>query len=129
MWNLLIVDDDFSTRKLLNRTLHRRSMVDHAVNGREALAAYSMSQEHQDPYHAILLDISMPEMDGIEALKEIRRQEAFHGVPEGFGVPIVMISGRTDREAEAREAGCNDFMEKPISPSDLLKKLREIIQT
>jgi len=125
MWQILIVDDDFNTRKMLNRILHRRALVDHAVNGLEAMTAYEFSLHHHEPYDVILLDITMPEMDGVAVLKEIRNREAAMGVPAGEGVPIIMVTGRTDKRAVCAELGCNDYMDKPVSPTQLLGGIRK----
>lgn len=127
MWHILIVDDDFSTRKILNRILHRRALVDHAVDGAEAMMAYELSIHHQDPYDLILLDITMPKIDGTQVLKEIRSREKGFGLDPDEIVPIIMVTGRTEMEAHCRELGCNDYMVKPISPGNLLRNIRKLI--
>ncbi len=128
MWKVLIVDDDFSTRKLMNRILHRRALVDHAINGREALEAYTLSVIHMEPYDAILLDVSMPEMDGLEVLTEIRRQEESARIPEEKRVPIIMITGRTETMMASFQLGCDDYLIKPVEPRMLLNKLRKFAE-
>lgn len=79
-----------------------------AKNGREAV---DFAMEHKPD--AILMDIKMPVMDGIEALKEIRRHTA--------ELPVIMQTAYafdTDRRT-AEEAGCNGFITKPVMPREL----------
>ncbi len=129
MYNVLIVDDDFSTRKLMNRILHRKAMVDHAVSGREALEAYNLSMSQADPYDAILLDITMPDMEGTDVLEDIRNRESVRGVPSGKGVPIIMVTGRKDKMMQSFGHGCDDYLIKPISPSALMGKIRKLVDS
>ncbi len=124
MWNILIVDDDFSTRKLLNRVLQRRANVDHAANGKEALYAYELSLTHRDPYDVILLDVTMPELNGDQVLEEIRRREK----PQGGHVPIIMVTGREDCMDACFELGCDAYLLKPVSPSSLLQNIRQLVE-
>ena len=127
MLNILIVDDDFSTRKLLNRILQRKAVVDHAVSGREALEAFSLSVSQCDPYDAILLDITMPDMDGNLVLNEIRSQEKNRGITMGKGVPIIMVTGRKDMMMQSFGDGCDDYLIKPFSPTILMDKIRKLV--
>ncbi len=124
MWNVLIVDDDFSTRKLMNRMLQRKATVDHAANGREALFAYELSVTHQEPYDVILLDVTMPDLNGDVVLEEIRRREK----PQGSRVPIIMVTGRQDCMTTCFEKGCDAYLVKPVSPSNLLQNIRQLVE-
>ena len=124
MWKILVVDDDFGTRKLMNRILHRKGFVDQAVSGREALGAFMMSQDYSEPYDIILLDVTMPDMDGVEVLKEIRKLEASRGSQP---VPIIMVTGRKDTMMNSFGSGCNEYLIKPISPKILLDKVKQLI--
>ncbi|HEU0264763.1 MAG TPA: response regulator, partial [Geobacterales bacterium] len=72
---ILIVEDDFVSRVLLKKLLGVLGDCDMAVNGREALAAFDLAWEEKRPYELICLDIMMPEMNGHEALKQIRERE------------------------------------------------------
>ena len=76
---VLIAEDDFISRKLLNTLLAPFGEVDIAANGKEAFTAVKMAIENNHPYDLICLDILMPELDGIMALKKI----------SGFGILFI----------------------------------------
>ena len=76
----LVVEDDFTSRFLLQTILSTYGECHGAVNGREALEAYKASKEKGEPFDLICLDIMMPEMDGQEVLKEIRDIEKEEGL-------------------------------------------------
>ncbi len=76
----LIVEDDFTSRVLLQEVLKRDGTVHIAVNGKEAVDAVRAAMDAGEPYDLICLDIMMPEMDGYEALKEIRAIEESRGI-------------------------------------------------
>lgn len=105
---ILISEDVESNYKLLEIILKKEYDLLWAKNGREAVD-YAFSA-HPD---AVLMDIKMPVMDGIEALKEIRRHNAT--------LPVIMQTAYafdTDRRI-AEEAGCNGFITKPVMPREL----------
>jgi two-component system, chemotaxis family, chemotaxis protein CheY len=74
------VEDDFATRLLLQTFLSRYGECHIAVNGREALEAFGSALERGEGYDLIFMDIMMPEMDGREALRQVRAAEAAHGI-------------------------------------------------
>ena len=105
---ILIAEDVESNYKLLEIILKKEYDLLWAKNGREAV---DFAMEHKPD--AILMDIKMPVMDGIEALKEIRRHTA--------ELPVIMQTAYafdTDRRT-AEEAGCNGFITKPVMPHEL----------
>ena len=71
----LIVEDDFTSRVVMQKILKDQGPVHIAVNGKEAVEAARLAVETNDPYNLICLDIMMPEMDGHQALKQIRMVE------------------------------------------------------
>lgn len=105
---ILIAEDVESNYKLLEIILKKEYDLLWAKNGREAV---DFAMEHKPD--AILMDIKMPVMDGIEALKEIRRYTA--------ELPVIMQTAYafdTDHRT-AEEAGCNGFITKPVMPREL----------
>ena len=106
---ILIAEDVESNYKLLEIILKKEYNLLWAKNGKEAVE-YALA-EHPD---AVLMDIKMPVMDGIEALKEIRRHTT--------ELPVIMQTAYafdTDRRI-AEEAGCNNgFITKPVMPREL----------
>jgi two-component system chemotaxis response regulator CheY len=110
---ILVVDDASLVRMYYRDALERAGYeVDEALNGLEALERLLMS-----PPDLLLVDINMPQMDGLTFLKLLRRQEGAVA-----GIPAVVISteaGDQDRAA-ARAAGANFYLVKPLTPEALI---------
>ena len=97
--------------------------IDCAENGREALKMYS---ENPERYDLIFMDIQMPEMDGLEATRNIRSLDS---APEGKAVPIIAMTAnvfRTEIE-KCLDAGMNDHVGKPLEFEKVLEKLRKYL--
>jgi len=115
---ILVVDDEQDIRSSLQRILEYEGMVfTEAASGSEALERVAAF----DP-DAVLLDIKMPRMDGLEVLAELRKRK-----PE---LPVVMISGHgtIGTAVEATKLGAFDFMEKPLERERVLLVLRNALQ-
>jgi len=125
---ILIAEDDFTSRRLLQKMLEPFGNSDVAVNGQEAVAAFEAAQDQGRPYQLICLDIMMPEMDGQQVLKIIRRREKELGVKPRDEVKVLMTTA-LDQPHDVVEAfyrgGCTDYLVKPIEKKNLLVKLRE----
>ena len=108
---VLIVDDGLANLKLIRLILTRAGAeVTTAVNGLEAIQAF----EKQD-FSLVYMDMQMPVMDGYTATKQLREN--------GHDVPIIALTGNAmlgDRE-KCIEAGCNDFLAKPVNIDELLR--------
>ena len=105
---ILIADDDSVSRKLLRRLLEQEGhTVRAAANGREALELFA-----DEPIDVVLLDILMPELDGISALERLK------ATPGGEHIPVIMISAVDETESVVRciEAGADDYLSKPFNP-------------
>jgi two-component system, chemotaxis family, chemotaxis protein CheY len=127
MWRILVVDDNFTNRKLLLDILEGVAKCDIAVNGREAIDAFNHSLQTDDPYDLILLDIAMPEINGLEVLQIVRESEKKVGIQLGDGIPIIMVTAYKQPFIEAFDRGCDDYIIKPIDPDELIKKIQEKI--
>ena len=109
---VLIVEDNEVLRKLFQTQLKVLKLTgDEAMNGQEAVDKIANNE-----YGMVLMDVSMPVMDGIEATKLIRELEEAH---QRRRVPIIAVTGISDRET-CLAAGMDDFMTKPF----LLEHLR-----
>jgi CheY-like chemotaxis protein len=112
---VLVVEDNEVLRRLFLSQLKVIGLVGHeAINGKEAVEAVSKGQ-----YGLILMDVSMPVMDGLEATKLIRENEASKKLPR---VPIIAVTGISDRDT-CLQSGMDDFMNKPF----LLEHLRGVV--
>ncbi|HEY7314279.1 MAG TPA: response regulator [Gemmataceae bacterium] len=113
--SILVADDQESNRQMLDRLL---SLLGHTVtvaeNGRQALA---LLREH--PFDLVLLDVVMPEMDGVSALKQIKSDAHLREVP------VIMVSGLDEVASVVRciEEGAEDYLTKPLDPIILAARI------
>lgn len=124
----LVVDDDELGREMLAFSLADFAVCDCAGNGLEALQKYSASLTAQ-PYDIIFLDIVMPEMDGHEAAKTIRRMEQEQGVTPDKGVNIIVMSSLSTPQDIVKSyisAQSAAHLVKPVKPEKLKKTLRQL---
>ena len=113
---VLVVDDDSRNVFAVTHILERSGLeVEQARNGIEALRTL---EEHPD-IDLVLMDIMMPEMDGYQATREIRKQEKFHDLP----IIAVTAKAMEDDRRQCMDAGANDYMTKPIDVDRLLSLL------
>src|SRR5881227_3458088 len=114
---ILVVDDERPVRDSLRRALELEGyQIELAADGREAL--YRLETESQPD--AIVLDVLMPGVDGLEVARTIRRS--------GSRVPILMLTARTQVEdrVEGLDAGADDYVTKPFALEELLARLRAL---
>jgi CheY-like chemotaxis protein len=113
---ILVADDDKTLRTLATRQLARLGyVVETAVTGKEAVL-----KDAAQSYDLILMDINMPEMDGLSAAKAIREREETLQAPRK---PIIAMTAHPDRDRCIR-AGMDDFLPKPVT----LETLRQLLQ-
>ena len=124
----LIVEDDFTARKLLQVYLREHADCDVAVNGKEAVEAVRDALDKEQPYDLLCLDISMPEMDGQEALKAIRKIEKEHGIVGLSGVKVIMTTAFGDKKniMTAFNSGCESYLIKPINREKLFVEIEKL---
>jgi len=124
----LIVEDDFTSRLLLQTFLARYGDCHVAVNGKEAVEAFRMAIDRGQTYHLICMDIMMPEMDGRTAVKEIRALEEAAGTLSSSGVKIVMITALDDVKnvVESFKSLCDAYLFKPIDTAKLVGQLQAL---
>ena len=116
---VLIVDDERAVRESLQRALELEGYeVELAADGPEALERLGVDG-HVD---AVLLDVLMPGMDGLEVCRTIRRN--------GNPVPVLMLTARTQVEdrVEGLDAGADDYVTKPFALEELLARLRALLR-
>lgn len=129
----LIVDDDFDSRKLLQKILHPYGYVDIAVDGEEGVEAFRAACKEGEPYDLVCLDILMPNLDGQKALREIREVEKELGKERGEEgrkqAKVIMISGLDDNR-EVHDAfflgDATSYIVKPIRKQLLLDEIASL---
>ena len=126
---ILVVEDDFGSRLVLQKILSPFGDCDVAVNGSEAVDAHKSAMERGTPYDLICLDIMMPVMNGREALDHIRKKEAEMNILPKNEVKIVMMTA-LDMAKDVIDAyyhgGCTSYMVKPIQKVNVLRMLQEL---
>ena len=126
---ILVVDDDFESRKLIQKMLTPYGAVDVATDGEEGVAAFSSALKEGEAYDLITMDIIMPNMDGQQCLQEIRQiEKELDTHPEKY-VKVIMISGLSDTE-ELHDAfflgDATSYIVKPISQHALLDEIKSL---
>ncbi len=117
MNKVLVVDDEIEITDFLCRFLRRFELQsDKASNGREALELYEKIKPDW-----ILMDIKMPQMDGIQVLEELRKREQ--------NVNVILITGRDDKQSQdqAKKLGARDYIIKPLDLEELHQKIEKYI--
>jgi two-component system, cell cycle response regulator DivK len=121
MPKILLVEDNEMNRDMLSRRLQKRGYeVSMAMDGRQGV-----EMARAGGFDLILMDMSLPEIDGWEATRQLR------AVPETRTVPIIGLTAHAmsgDRE-KALEAGCNDYDTKPVELPRLLAKIESLLGT
>jgi two-component system response regulator MprA len=115
---ILVVDDEPSLRASLERALRLDgSAVELAGDGLEALAALS-----EGPYDAVVLDVAMPDVDGLEVCRRLR--------DAGDDTPVLMLTARdaVDDRVAGLDAGADDYLVKPFALRELKARLRALLR-
>ncbi|WP_020393744.1 response regulator transcription factor [Thiolinea disciformis] len=115
--HILVADDDLHIRDVISFALEKAGMqVTLAEDGRQAVETF-----RKQPAHLIVLDINMPEMDGLEVCRELRKSS---------NVPILFLSSRDDEidRILGLEIGGDDYVTKPFSPRELVARINAILK-
>lgn len=114
---ILVVDDEHRIRRLIKMYLEREGYsIDEVDNGEEAII-----MAFKEEYHLIILDLMLPEMDGLQVCQEIRKSKA---------TPIIMLTARGEESnrIEGFEVGADDYIVKPFSPRELVHRVKAVLR-
>ena len=114
---ILVVDDEERIRRLIKMYLEREDfVVEEAENGVEAL-----EKALENDYDCILLDIMMPEMDGIEVCEKLREEK---------NTPIIMLTakGEESNRVQGFEVGADDYIVRPFSPREVVLRVKAVLR-
>src|SRR5262247_2487841 len=115
---ILVVDDTEWNRELLVQLLEEDYTILQAVDGADGVR---MTEENKPDL--ILMDLGMPVMDGWEATRKIKANGDLRHIP----VIAVTSHAMVGDEIEARNAGCDDYLPKPIDETELLRKIKKFL--
>lgn len=120
--DVLIVDDSAAIRKILHRVLLQTNLalgqVHEANDGREGL-----ERMRNESVGLVLSDINMPNMDGLEFLREVKANPAWRNVP----VMMVTTEGSQDKVMQALKLGASGYVKKPFTPDQISEKLSGLV--
>lgn len=120
MYRIVVIEDDPTMRQLLSKRLAPEGfecvMTANATSGLKAV--------HDQKPDIILLDVHLPDRNGIEVCKTLKAD------PELRHIPVLIFTGESsgvDKKIEGLDAGADDYILKPFSPAELLKRLKNIV--
>ena len=115
---ILVIEDDLKIAQFVQKGLKSTGFaVDHAQTGKTGY-----EKAFEEPYDALVVDIMLPEIDGISVIKKIREQKN--------NVPIIILSARNrvDDRVKGLQAGADDYLTKPFAFSELLARIQALIR-
>ena len=117
---ILIVEDEFINREILKNILVDDYLFLEAEDGKTAL---SLIKEHHDDVSLVLLDLNIPEISGLDVLKEIESS------PELNEIPVIVMTGDKKEEVECLDIGASDFITKPYPDAGIiLARIKRVIE-
>lgn len=125
---ILLAEDDFASRKFMDKQLSRYGECDVMVDGEEAVDAFMMALEDDEPYDLACLDVMMPVMDDYQVLKAIRNIEKQKKIPKDKCVKVVMTTALNEERnvKMAFDLGCEAYVGKPIDVEKFEKVLKKL---
>lgn len=126
---ILIAEDDFISRTLLQEMLSPLGICHVAMDGLEAMAAYKQAMETKEPYDLICLDIMMPNLNGQEVLQQIREIEKARGIGGSDMSRIIMVTALDDAKnimAALVKGSCDAYLVKPLDRDKLVGEIKRM---
>jgi two-component system chemotaxis response regulator CheY len=122
----LVAEDDATSRVVLQKFLSRYGECDIAVNGKDAVQAVKKARSERRGYDLVCMDLHMPVMDGQEAIREIRTQEAETETLRKMKIIVTTALSDMSNITNALLGKCNGYMMKPIDIGKLQAELQDL---
>lgn len=121
----LIADDEYISRRIMQEMVKSYGEVESVASGDEAVTAIRLALDESRPFDLILLDIEMPVMDGHQALRSIREEEAKRGIAGRKAAKVIMTTVRSDPDSvfAAFRDQCEAYLIKPVLREALVQNL------
>ncbi len=125
---ILIAEDDFVSRKFLSKFLSTFGECDITVDGMEAIEVFVTALDSKQYYDLVCLDIMMPEVDGVKALKTIRQLEEERNLPKSDRAKIIMTTALNDPVGihKTYDLGSEAYAVKPIDTVKLVEVMTKL---
>lgn len=125
---VLLVDDNFVSRKLLKALLGEIGDCSLAASGEEGFELFVSANETKEPFDLVCLDVMMPGIDGHETLAKMRSWEDANGIDSISGVKVIMITAMDDKKNvfQAFKGGCEAYIVKPIERTKLMEAIARL---
>jgi HD-like signal output (HDOD) protein/ActR/RegA family two-component response regulator len=125
---ILIVDDELVSRTKLKLIMENFGECEAVKHGKDAIALFHYGHHINEPFNLIMLDINLPELDGIMVLSEIRRAEKYLNIPKAHLSKILMVTsyGDKDRIVACVQSGCDEYIVKPFDSDVINQKLAKL---
>ena len=126
---ILIAEDETTSRQLITKMLSPYGDCDAVVDGREAVDAFRISIEENNPYDLICMDIMMPNVSGQEALIQIRNLEKEKGIRGSDRVKVIMTTALEDQKNVIDafyKGGAAAYIVKPIEKKKLIDEMKKL---
>ena len=123
----MIVEDDMISGRVMGKMIAKHANFDTVADGRQALALFLEALESGSPYDLILMDIMMPEVDGLVSLQGMRQKEIAMKIPWSRRVKVIMTTALDDPRSMMKalfEVDANSYLVKPIRLQKLEEELR-----
>ncbi|RPI77480.1 MAG: response regulator [Desulfobacteraceae bacterium] len=123
---VLVVDDDALSRKMLEKIISTLAEVTSVDSGVSAVLTFSQALEKSTPFDVITLDITMPGLDGMGALQEIRKIEKTKNLSKDKQTKIIMVTAHSEKHMvlSCIKMGCDDYIAKPFDKDIVLNKFK-----
>ncbi len=125
--NVLCVDDDAVSLNKMTAIMEELGDCQQSGTGKEAVAAFFKWMEAGHVFDLVTLDISLPDMEGIDVLRILRKIETDKGIAADKRAKIIMVTSHADkgRVLASLKAGCNDYIVKPFDVNILIEKIEK----
>ena len=124
---MLVVDDEIVSRKKMMRIINEFGSCEGVESGKAALGMVKKALEEWKLYDLITLDVSMPDISGIEVLTTIRKMEEERGLDKEEQAKILMVTAHSDMETVKACAGkCDGYVIKPFNKKGMVDKFKQL---
>ena len=126
---ILIVEDDYGSRRFMQKALAEYGDTDIVVDGKEAIDAFKIAIDEDNPYDLIFMDIMMPKVDGHEAMKAIRDIENDMSIPPFDAVKIIMTTVMEDPKNVINafhKGGAEAYLVKPLDIAKIREEMEKL---